>query len=62
MHGEKSIGGEVFVLKMPVIKLYDLAEVVVEETCKKLNIKREEVDLQTIGLRSWRKKIRRTYD
>ncbi|GCD08993.1 SDR family NAD(P)-dependent oxidoreductase [Clostridium tagluense] len=55
--GEKSIGGEAFVLKMPVIKLHDLAEVVVEETCNKLNIKREEVDLQTIGLRAGERKF-----
>ena len=44
-------------LKMPVIKLYDLAEVVVEETCKKLNIKRNEVDLQITGLRSGERKF-----
>jgi len=50
--GEISIGGEVFVLKMPVIKLYDLAEVVLEETCSKLNIKKEEIELQAIGLRA----------
>jgi len=50
--GEISIGGEVFILKMPVIKLYDLAEIVVEETCSKLNIEKEEVELQTIGLRA----------
>ncbi|MCB2288861.1 SDR family NAD(P)-dependent oxidoreductase [Clostridium sp. CS001] len=54
---EKSIGGETFVLKMPVIKLYDLAEVVVEETCNKLNISREEVNLQTIGLRAGERKF-----
>ena len=50
--GKISIGGEVFVLKMPVIKLYDLAEVVLEETCSKLNIKKEEIELQAIGLRA----------
>lgn len=49
---EISIGGEVFILKMPVIKLWDLAEVVVEETCSKLNIEKEEVELRTIGLRA----------
>ncbi|MCB2310026.1 SDR family NAD(P)-dependent oxidoreductase [Clostridium tagluense] len=54
---ENTIGGEVFVLKMPVIKLYDLAEVVVEETCKKLNIKREDVKLNTIGLRAGERKF-----
>ncbi|MCB2297179.1 SDR family NAD(P)-dependent oxidoreductase [Clostridium tagluense] len=54
---ENTIGGEAFVLKMPVIKLYELAEVMVEETCKKLNIKREEVDLQIIGLRAGERKF-----
>ncbi|EHJ01494.1 polysaccharide biosynthesis protein CapD [Clostridium sp. DL-VIII] len=47
-----SIGGEVFILKMPVIKLRDLAEIVVEETCERLNIEREEVEIETIGLRA----------
>lgn len=49
---KNSIGGEVFILKMPVIRLYDLAQVVVEETCLKLNINKEEVEVQTIGLRA----------
>ncbi|MHB9922112.1 SDR family NAD(P)-dependent oxidoreductase [Clostridium botulinum] len=48
---EKSIGGEIFVLKMPVIKLKDLAEVVVEETCMKYNIPLDQVSIETIGLR-----------
>lgn len=53
MHtGEKSHGGEVFVLKMPVLKLYDLAQVVIEETTKKLCIDKSEVELSTIGLRA----------
>lgn len=50
--GEQTLGGEVFILKMPVIKLQDLAEVVVEETCSRLNIQKEEVELQAIGLRA----------
>lgn len=50
--GEISIGGEVFILKMPVIRLLDLAEVVVEESCLELNIEKEEVELHTIGLRA----------
>jgi FlaA1/EpsC-like NDP-sugar epimerase len=49
---KKSIGGEAFVLKMPVIKLYDLAEVVMEETSLRLNIKREDLDFKIIGLRA----------
>ncbi|SHH20720.1 SDR family NAD(P)-dependent oxidoreductase [Tepidibacter thalassicus] len=48
---EKGIGGEVFVLKMPIIKLKDLAEIVVEETCKKYNIDINDVKIKTIGLR-----------
>jgi FlaA1/EpsC-like NDP-sugar epimerase len=48
---KKSVGGEIFVLKMPIIKLKDLAEVVVEETCKKYDINSETVKIDTIGLR-----------
>jgi FlaA1/EpsC-like NDP-sugar epimerase len=54
---EKAVGGEVFVLKMPVIKLRDFAEVIIEETCKKFIINREEVSLQTIGLRAGERKF-----
>lgn len=50
--GEKALGGEVFILKMPVIRLGDLAEVVIEEVSLKLNIEKEVVDFQTIGLRA----------
>ena len=48
---KKSIGGEVFVLKMPVIKLGDLAEVIVEE-CKEKYLIKEEVSIKEIGLRA----------
>lgn len=44
-------GGEIFVLKMPVIRLSDLAEVVVEEVCKKYNISVNEVKIEYIGFR-----------
>lgn len=44
-------GGEVFVLKMPVIKLKDLAEVVVDDICKKCNLNKNEVKIKKIGLR-----------
>lgn len=50
--GEKAIGGEAFVLKMPVIKLQHLAEVVIEETCKKLGGNFKGIDIKTIGLRA----------
>ncbi|MCY6370406.1 SDR family NAD(P)-dependent oxidoreductase [Clostridium ganghwense] len=49
---QKAVGGEIFILKMPVIKLQHIAEIVVEETCSKLNINREEVEIQNIGLRA----------
>lgn len=55
--GYKAHGGEAFVLKMPVIKLQHLAEVVVEETCKNLNINFEEIDIKTIGLRAGERKF-----
>lgn len=54
---EKSIGGEIFVLKMPVIKLQDFAEIIIDEMCKKLNIKTDGVELQTIGLRAGERKF-----
>lgn len=57
MAGEKAYGGEAFVLKMPVIKLGDLAEVVIEETCKKSNICCEDIDIKSIGLRAGERKF-----
>lgn len=44
-------GGEIFVLKMPVISLKDLAEVIIEETAKTMNIKSDTVKIEEIGLR-----------
>jgi len=44
-------GGEIFVLKMPVIRLKDLAEVIIEETAKKININADGVEIIEIGLR-----------
>lgn len=55
--GEKSYGGEVFVLKMPIMTLGNLAEVVVEETGKKLNISLEDINIETIGLRAGERKF-----
>jgi len=48
---KESKGGEVFVLKMPVILLKDLVTVVTEETCKKYNINAKEINIEKIGLR-----------
>ncbi|NFT06913.1 MULTISPECIES: SDR family NAD(P)-dependent oxidoreductase [unclassified Clostridium] len=50
--GEISLGGEVFILKMPIIKLQHLADVVVEEIAKKTNISLENIDIQIIGIRA----------
>lgn len=44
-------GGEVFVLKMPVVRLGDLAEAVIEEVCEKYGIPQNEVQVKKIGLR-----------
>lgn len=52
---EIAIGGEVFVLKMPVILLQDLAEIVVEETSKKYSICNKNVVIKSIGLRAGEK-------
>lgn len=47
---EISSGGEVFVLKMPLVRLGDLAEAIIDAVSAKYNI-REYVDVQSIGLR-----------
>lgn len=44
-------GGEVFVLKMPVIKLQELAEVVIEDVCSKYGLDQSSVTIKKIGLR-----------
>lgn len=49
---ENSVGGELFILKMPVIKLKDLAEVVIKSTCKELVVLLQEIEIQYIGLRA----------
>lgn len=48
-------GGETFVIKMPVIKLGDLAEVVIEKVCSKYNLEKESINVEVIGLRSGEK-------
>lgn len=54
---KEAIGGEVFILKMPVIKLGDLAKILIEKTCEKYGIKREEISVEVIGLRPGEKKF-----
>lgn len=48
---QTAIGGEIFVLKMPVLKLQDLAEIVIEETCQKYGVNAAEVTIEIMGLR-----------
>lgn len=57
-------GGEIFVLKMPVILLKDLAKVVIEETCAKYKLTKDEIKIAEIGLRPGEKMYEElmTYD
>lgn len=48
---KRAKGGEIFVLKMPVIRLKDLVEVVIEEVSKRYEIHWDEVQIKHIGLR-----------
>ncbi|KQL48731.1 hypothetical protein AN963_02725 [Brevibacillus choshinensis] len=54
---QESKGGEIFVLKMPVIFLRDLVTAVIEETCKIYGIDTANVQMEEIGLRSGEKKF-----
>ena len=45
------IGGEVFVLKMPVVRVQDLAEVLIEEFAPLCGRKAEDIGIKYIGLR-----------
>lgn len=44
-------GGEVFILKMPVVKIRDLVESVIEEVCYEYDIPQKEIEIINIGLR-----------
>ncbi len=48
---ETAKGGEIFVLKMPVVRLGDFAEAVIEKVCIKAGIPVSEVNIRIIGLR-----------
>lgn len=52
---EKAVGGEIFILKMPVVKIGDLADSVIDVVCDKHGINKDEVKVETIGLRSGEK-------
>lgn len=51
-----AIGGEIFVLKMPVVKIGDFIEVFAKEYCKANKLPLERVKTQIIGLRPGEKK------
>ncbi|MGP4069444.1 SDR family NAD(P)-dependent oxidoreductase [Halobacillus sp. B29] len=57
-------GGEVFVLKMPVIILGELVNMVLEETCKNHNINPEQIEVNVMGARPGEKMYEElmTYD
>lgn len=44
-------GGEVFVLKMPVVTLKELGEVVIQEVCRKHGLDTDTIKIKQIGLR-----------
>jgi len=44
-------GGEVFVFKMPVVRLNDLARTVISLTCEKYGLPEQAIGIETIGLR-----------
>jgi FlaA1/EpsC-like NDP-sugar epimerase len=46
-----SKGGEIFILKMPVVRLGDLADVAIEQYVKKYGYKKEEITKKIIGPR-----------
>ena len=45
---DEMCGSEVFILKMPTLKIKDLAEVIIKETCTKLNKNPAEVKIEHI--------------
>jgi len=48
---KKAEGGEVFVLKMPVIHLGTLVEVLIDEMCQKHQLNRDAIHIEITGLR-----------
>lgn len=48
---EVAKGGEIFVLKMPVIRIADLVSVIIEEMSVKLSISPSEIQVEEIGIR-----------
>ncbi len=44
-------GGEVFILKMPVVQLGNLVDIIIETYAEKYNYKKEAIEKRIIGLR-----------
>ncbi|MEC5424235.1 SDR family NAD(P)-dependent oxidoreductase [Virgibacillus sp. C22-A2] len=61
---KEAMGGEVFVLKMPVVNLGDLADILVEETCKIHQLQKSDIEIEIMGLRPGEKMYEElmTYD
>ncbi|WP_078665880.1 MULTISPECIES: UDP-N-acetylglucosamine 4,6-dehydratase family protein [unclassified Carboxydocella] len=53
--GEIARGGETFILKMPALRLGDLAEVIIEEVAPKHNYTARDIRIEVIGLRAGEK-------
>lgn len=53
--GEVARGGETFILKMPALRLGDLAEVIIEEVAPKHNYNISDIKTEVIGLRAGEK-------
>ena len=52
---EMAEGGEIFILKMPAIRIGDLAEVIIEELAQKCGHDSNEIEIETIGRRAGEK-------
>ncbi len=48
---EIAIGGEVFILKMPVLRLMDVADIIIKDVCEKQSLK-EDIKIEIIGLKA----------
>ncbi|MED5018436.1 SDR family NAD(P)-dependent oxidoreductase [Paenibacillus chibensis] len=48
---ELAQGGEIFVLKMPIVHLNDLVQIIVENSSEHLNIKPDSIQIEEIGIR-----------
>lgn len=48
-------GGEIFVLKMPIVRLSDLADIIISNSAQHLNIDPNDIAIEEIGIRSGEK-------